>query len=261
MRSIIQFDEERARRVEAYSMISQGIRLRGEALRLLALRSGERALDIGSGPGFLAAEMGVAVGPSGHVWGIDNSPEMIALAQKRCAGWPWVEFQQGDATRLPFSDEALEVAASTYVYEYVRDIDKALEEVHRVLRPGGRLLISETDWKSIAWHTTDQARMDRILSAFDEHCYHPSLPRSLASKLKNAGFLLQRREGFVQFNPEYDANTYGGRLIDGIVSFVAGRQGVTQEEADAWAEDLRKLGERGEYFFSINVYIFLAVKP
>ena len=46
-----------------------------------------------------------------------------------------------------------------------------------------------------------------------------------------------------------------------IQSFVAGRQGVTKAEADAWAADLRALGEAGEYFFSINRYLFAAVKP
>ena len=46
-----------------------------------------------------------------------------------------------------------------------------------------------------------------------------------------------------------------------IAAFVAGRRGVTREEAEAWAEDLQALGKAGEYFFSLNRYLFLAVKP
>jgi hypothetical protein len=63
------------------------------------------------------------------------------------------------------------------------------------------------------------------------------------------------------FNPEYHENTYSHGMMDLISSFVPGRNGVTKEEAEAWVDDLRKIGEKGEYFFSLNRYLFLAVKP
>jgi hypothetical protein len=59
-------------------------------------------------------------------------------------------------------------------------------------------------------------------------------------------------------NAIFDENTYSNRMIDLIARFVAGRDGITAEEATAWAEDLRRFGERGQYFFSLNRYAFLA---
>lgn len=256
----LQYDEEASRRIEAIYMTPDVVAQRHEVLKALELRPGERVLDVGSGPGFLAYDMGVAVGPSGRVCAIDISESMIAMSRARCAGQSWVEFQVGDATKLPFQDGDFDVVVSTQVYEYVSDVTTALAELHRVLRAAGRTLILDTDWDSIVWHTTDRARMDRVLAAWDEHLTDPYLPRTLAPKLTRAGFMLQRREVIPLFNPEYDANTYSYGLIGLIITFVAGWRGVTQREAEAWAEDLRKLGEEGSYFFSLNRYLFLAVK-
>ena len=66
--------------------------------------------------------------------------------------------------------------------------------------------------------------------------------------------------GSSQFNPEFDPNTYSNRIIDLIIPFVVGRGGITQDEAEAWAADLRERGQNVDYFFSLNRYFFLATK-
>ncbi len=241
----LQYDEKISRQVEAVYLTPDVVAQRSQVLRALELRPGERVVDIGSGPGFLASDMGAAVGPSGRVSGIEISESMIAMSRSRCAGQPWVEFQLGDATRLPLPDDSCDVAVSTQVYKYVGDIPTALAELHRVLRPGGRALILDTDWDSIVWHATDRARMNRVLAAWDEHLADPHLPRILGPMLEREGFLLQRRDVIPLFNPEYDANTYSYGLIGLMLAFVPGRRGVTQEETEAWEEDLRKLAELG----------------
>ncbi len=63
------------------------------------------------------------------------------------------------------------------------------------------------------------------------------------------------------FNPEYHAHSYSAGIVFGVESFVPGRRGVTSEEVAAWAADLRTLGDRGEYFFSVNRYLFVVIKP
>ncbi len=236
---------------------------RQEVLRALALRTGERVLDIGSGPGLLAADMGVAVGPSGRVLGIDISESMIAISRARCASQSQVEFNVANAIRLPFPDSAFDVAVSTQVYEYLShdDIETGLAELHRVLRPGGRALILDTDGDSVVWYSTDPARMTRVLAAWEEHCADFHLPPRLSAMLVRAGFAIQHRDVISLFNPKYDPNTYSHGLIDVIAAFVPGRHGVMHQEARAWADDLRRLGEEGRYFFSLNRYLFLVTKP
>ena len=261
MSESLQFDDDISRRLEAVYLLPDLVRRRSEALRFLQLRSGERVLDIGPGPGFLASQLGSAVGPSGSVCGVDSSDSMINLARSRCIHQPWVEFQSGEATKLPLKDEDFDVGVAVQVYEYVEDIPQALSELYRVLRPGGRALIVDMDWGSIVWNSTDESRMGRVLRAFDEHLARPHLARVLGSLLAKAGFLVQQPEVLVPLSNVCDPNTYGSALMDLIRSFVPGRQGVTQAEADAWFEDLRALGERGEYFFSLNQYFFRALKP
>ena len=104
---MLQFDEENARRLEAAYMTADVIEQRRAIRAALAIRPGERVLDIGSGPGFLAAEMAAEVGPDGRVYGIDPSESMLASAGRRDAP---VEFGPGDALVLPFPDEQFDVA-------------------------------------------------------------------------------------------------------------------------------------------------------
>jgi arsenite methyltransferase len=261
MTTTLQFDEAAARRTEAVYVTPDVVAQREEVLQALALRPGERVLDIGSGPGLLARAMAGVGGPTGRVCGIDISESMLALARARCADLPNVEFQRGDATRLLFDDGSFDVAVSTQVYEYVADVDAALAELFRVLRTGGRAAVLDTDWASIVWHAGDAALMERVLAVWDEHAVDPHLPRTLAPRLRQAGFHVQRLAVVPLFNPDGDPETYSFRAIPLIAAFVAGRSGVTQEEADAWVADLRRVAERGAYFFSLNRYLFLAGKP
>ena len=69
--------------------------------------------------------------------------------------------------------------------------------LHRVLRPGGRTLILDTDWDSIVWHATDAKQMARLLAAWMERFADPYLPRTLARRLRDAGFQVDRRDVLV----------------------------------------------------------------
>jgi len=261
MTTSLQFDDAGSRLVETINMTPGVVARRLQLLHTLALTPGERVLEGGSGPGHLALEMASVVGPSGQVHGVDTSDNMIAMAQMRCADQPSATFHLGDAARLPFPDHHFNAEVSSQVFKYRSDVPTALTELYRVLRPGGRVLIHDTDWDSTVWSSTDRARMKRILAAWDKHLADPYLPQTLASKLKQAGFRVQHQDVVLQFNPTYGVNTFSHCLIDFIVSFVVGQDGITQDETEAWAADLRKLGEDGAYFFSLNESLFLAFKP
>lgn len=250
---MLDFDEENARRVEAVYTTPDVIEQRRAIRAALALRPGERVLDIGSGPGFLAAEMAEEVGPDGHVHGIDPSDSMLEIARRRETP---VEYGRGDALALPFPEQHFDAAVATQVYEYVDDIAAALAEARRVLRPGGRLLVLDTDWDSIVWHSRDPERMLRVLAAWNEHLADPYLPRRLPGLLRGAGLEPADHAVIPILNHGTDQDTYSAGLIGIVAAYVAGRGGVTEADAAAWEQDLAGLGE--DYFFSLNRYLFVA---
>ena len=254
------FDEATSRRVEATYRTPDVIGQRRTVLAALDLKPGEDVLDIGSGPGFLAREMSAEVGPDGSVTGVDPSQDMLSIARTALApaDSASAEFRAGEAIALPCAEASFDVVTSTQVYEYVDDVPAALTEAWRVLRPGGRLLVLDTDWGSIVWRSSDDDRMRRALSAWDGHLADPHLPRRLTGLLEDASFSVTHRAAIPLLNVGYDPDTYSAGLIGFVSAFVPRHSDISAGDIESWANDLRGLGPA--YFFSLNRYLFLAVK-
>jgi ubiquinone/menaquinone biosynthesis C-methylase UbiE len=249
----IRYDEEPARRILALSETPEMQAQRRHVVELLAPERGWQILDVGCGPGHLAAELARALGPNGRVCGADVSEHMLALATHAD-----VEFVHVSGTSLPFQDGTFDAAVATRVYEFVEDLPAALAELWRVLQRGGRVLILDTDWDSLVWHSSDPARMGRVLDGWRRRVANPHLPRALAQHLRDAGFEVTHREVLTILDPDGRDDSYSAHQIEHLG---ASAVGVADEEIDAWATDLRRLTADGEYLFSLNRYIFLATKP
>jgi ubiquinone/menaquinone biosynthesis C-methylase UbiE len=250
--------------VEAIYSTPDVVAVRQQVLRALALQPGERVLDVGSGPGFLAAEMAAAVAPGGTVCGIDISEAMLSMAHGRTSiESPAADliYELADARRIPFPDNHFDVGVATQTYEYMDDLPTAFTELYRVIRPGGRVLVLDTDWDSIVWHSSDRARMERILAVWNEHLTDPYLPRTLRQQLERAGSGVQGQVVIPLFNPDGGKETYSYLVVGLIENFVAGRGDLTRDEVTAWVEDLRRLEEAGTAYFSLNRYLVVAGKP
>ena len=261
MSTFLQVDEQMARLIEAIYKTAESEQRRQTLLQALAPQPGERVLDIGTGPGFVANAIADVVGPTGSVLGVDISEPMLQLARARCAAKPWIDLQFGNATQLPVAAETFDIAISVQVYEYIPAVEVAMAELYRVLRPGGRAAIISTDWQSLAWNANDANRMQRVLTAFAEHCPHQALPRDLRPQIAAAGLQLTHQQIIPQFNPTYDETRYSYALANGIRAFVPGRQGVTTAEAAEWAADLQAISAEGNYVFSLNQYLCVVSKP
>lgn len=156
----------------------------GNPLAFAGVERGQVVLDIGSGAGIdclLAAER---VGPTGRVIGVDMTPEMLrrAEANAAAAGHGNVEFRLGEAERLPVADASVDWVISNCVINLSPDKPAVFREIHRVLRPGGRLLISDV----VAEELPDTIRAD--LTAWSSCLAGAISEREYVAGLEAAGF-------------------------------------------------------------------------
>jgi arsenite methyltransferase len=157
----------------------------GNPTALAELKPGETVLDLGSGGGIDVLLSARRVGPTGKAYGLDMTDEMLALANdnKRKSGIANVEFLKGEIESIPLPDSSVDVIISNCVINLSADKDKVLREAFRVLKPGGRLAVSDVVTRGEMLPEIRQSVMawvGCIAGALEENEYR--------SKLATAGF-------------------------------------------------------------------------
>jgi ubiquinone/menaquinone biosynthesis C-methylase UbiE len=250
-----------ARRLDQQYAAPTLVEQRRRTLEALQLQPGERVLDIGCGPGYLTLEMAQRVGPSGRVVGVDTAQPMLDVAAARCEGRPNVSFRLADAAALPFEDASMDAVAVVQVYLFVPDLARVFAELARVLKPGGRAVVVDTDWDSLVWHSSDPERMQRFIEVWKRRYADATVARLFPGCLRRAGLRIEHADAIAIVELAPEAASYSGSQLPEVAKYVGGKGGLPPEEARAWEADIRALAARGEYFFALNRYLFVARKP
>jgi len=254
------YDKKAAELIERSYQTPEIVNQRLRTLAALALASGESVLDAGCGTGLLLELEALAVGPEGRAEGVDFSDDMLAHARTRCGGLEQVNLQQGSVENLPFEDASFDALSCTQTLLYVKDMDKALNEFYRLLKPRARIAIIETDWSGAIINSEDQEVTRKILDAWGRAVINPNLPRRLRPVLRQVGFSASRVEAIPVLNASYSKSSFSANMLLNFAGTAHKQGAISEAESDAWLEGIERLIQKDEYFFCVNRFLFTAVK-
>jgi class 3 adenylate cyclase/SAM-dependent methyltransferase len=262
-------------RAVACSDLQQGApffaEVRQRILGLLAPRPCQVLLDVGSGAGQDVFELARLVGPAGKVIGVDKSAEMVAEASRRAAAAEVgdVEFRVGDAERLPLDNNSVDGACSDRVFQYLADPPVAVGELMRVTRPGGWVVVADTDWGASMFDCDDLELTARIDDAWTATRASGRIGRRLFGLFVRAGF------HHVQVFPHNVAVTdisdggpspavasmYRDQIIAGLAAQALEAGAVTAEEASRWVALQNAAVRDGRFFRFLAMFVVAGQVP
>jgi len=220
----------------------------------LSLKEGDAVLDAGCGLGSDAIRMAALVGRTGQITGIDLSERFIAFAEAKAKGTGLpVSFSTGDVRSLPFPDASFDAVRIQLTLQILKDPGQVLDEMIRVLRPGGRLLAIEPDWET---YVCDPGSRDTARTFF-RFCADQFPDGSTGRKLHR--YFRERGLYDVTIYPEplvmHDFSAVS--TLMNMEQFLAAAQekGVLgQNEVAAWLSGLKAADEKG--LFTLAGLIF-----
>lgn len=260
MANKIKYNEKESKDTERVYLAPEVVRQRMRTLEVLSPRAGERIIDVGCGPGLLVHDLATEVGPKGRVIGVDSSLPMLKLAERRCADLPQVELIEGDAANLAADDAAFDAVACIQVLLYIADLDRVLDELHRVLTPGGRIAVMETDWRGAVLNSTTPALTDKMMAAWDQSVPSPNLPVRLGPLLRQHGFTTVHVEAIPILSTSYVEQGFSVTMMTQFARLARESGTVSVAESQDWLNELVHLGAEDAYFFCVNRFLFSAMK-
>ena len=257
---MITYDRKAAEDIERSYQSPEIINQRNQTIKSLALRTGERVLDVGCGTGLLLQLMSKEVGDSGEAVGVDLSAEMLEFAMQRCGEFSNVRLSQGNAEDLEFNPESFDVVTCTQTLLYVDHVEQALREIHRVLKPQGRIAVLETDWRGLVFNNLDNDLIRRLVDAWDGSVASPNLPVKLSPLLKKQGFSAVEVTPIPILNTSLNGSSFSASMIQWFGNSAVKKGAISQQEADQWLQQVNQDSAQDAYFFCVNRFLFTAVK-
>ena len=232
-------------------------RLRDWTLAALRPQPGETAVDVGCGTGAEVVRMAELVGPRGRAVGVEPHPGLRAEAERRASGT--ASFVEGEAEQLPFDDGSVDVLRCERVWQHLPDAPRAAREVARVLAPGGRAVIVDSDWGTAIQRSGDPDVVHRYLAASRRQMANPFAGRHLRSQLAGAGLEVDLDIGSAALVLP-DEVLQGAAFFRDNARRAVDSGALTEAEAEGLLADIAAAAETGEAFMAVTMFAVLAVR-
>jgi ubiquinone/menaquinone biosynthesis C-methylase UbiE len=240
---------ELAQLIETRGGAPEEVATRRAYLDLLRVQPGERALDVGCGTGVVTRELVNRVQPSGSVVGIEPRPELLSRAVELV---PDAEFRLGDALALPADTAEFDVVVCVTVLEHMPDAERAIPELIRVIRPGGRVGVLCGDQESFIVNHPERELTRRILSTFVEvRLANPWIGRQAPALLEQYGLARVQARGFSTVDRDPTRFLAHAARIRADIALQAGA--INEEERARW---LDRLDAQPGAFLAGAMYLF-----
>jgi ubiquinone/menaquinone biosynthesis C-methylase UbiE len=226
--------------------------LRGEIAKRMQVVAGQRILDLGCGIGGATFPIADMTGPTGLAAGVDVSSALIEVANQRAKSRPGIEFRVGDACAIPYPDGYFDAARSERVFLYLPDRVGAIREMQRVVKPGGRVCLIDTDIDSTAIYSTNPMLTRKMTSIVAASMPNPNSARELPTLSKRAGLRNIQVETFAIASPyEFLVRVMTDSLAEAAESGI-----VTRSEVLEWLGEQAALHASGDFF---QAWLFVLV--
>lgn len=226
--------------------------LRIEAEKHLNLSPGQKVLDLGCGIGGATFPLAELVGPAGFVAGVDISSAMIDVAKGRVNGSAGIEFRVGEACSIPYPKGFFDAARCERVFLYLPDRLAAIREMKRVVKPGGRIVLLDTDMDSTAVYSKKPQLARKMTSIVAATMPNPNSARDLPALAKDAGLKEIRVQTLALPTPhEFFLKVMAGSLEKAVEMGT-----VAAPEAAEFLEEQSALNASGDFF---QAWLFVLV--
>ena len=190
-----------------------------------------------------------AVGDSGTIYGLDPSITQIDQAGKRCSEFENIKLIERNVDDSQLQSNCCHSATSTQALEYVPDVDTGLDEITRILKPGGAFVNVSILWEHFKFYGAEQKLNEKIHEAFIAHCSHQMLPMELPGKLKRRGFRNIKDEALAFVITRRDKNS-PANYSEAVMANFALTQGVSEVEVSDWKSQLERAEQQGRFGFT-----------
>jgi ubiquinone/menaquinone biosynthesis C-methylase UbiE len=239
---------------DRFARYQRMFRWRDEQQALLApagLAPGQRVLDVGAGPGYFALGLADLVAPDGRVDGVDINARFVEDANQRSAHRPDVAFHQVDNHHLPFDDGTFDCVVCKNVLEYVPDLPASLAECGRVMKPGGRIHIIDSDWGFVVVEPWGKDTVARFFAAAAPAFKEPCIGRKAAGALARAGF----NDVTVSVVPIVDREGGTLNVLANMAGYIREFDSLPQAEVAALLDQAAAGVHDGSYLFCLPQFL------